>query len=101
MQLSATDLDAMLTAFGAQDYPVKLNGVQVDTLRGIYRRRTEFISPYAGEDLVIKPSLRCKTSELGAFDMNHRFVIGGIDYKFWREPMEKESGFSIVGLVKA
>ena len=101
MQLENTDLDAMLDAFGAQSYPVKLNGSQAGTLRGIYKRRTEFISPHMAEDVVIKPSLRCKTVDLDAFDMNHRIEIGGIDYKFWREPVEKESGFSIVGLVKA
>jgi hypothetical protein len=101
MQFNDADLDSFLDAFNAQSYPVKVNDAQVATLRGIYKRRTEFISPHMAEDVVIKPSLRCKTSDLDAFDMNHRIEIGGIDYKFWREPVENESGLSIVGLVKA
>jgi len=96
-----TDLDGMLEALGAKEYPVRLNDVQIGTLYGVYNRRTEFISPGQAEELVIKPSLRCKTADLAALDMSHRIEIGGADYKFWREPVEEESGFSIVGLVKA
>jgi len=96
-----TDLDIFLDAFEAQDYQVTLNDVAVGTLRGIYRRATEFVSPGDAEQLVVHPSLECKTADLSAFDMNHRVVVDGIKFKFWRAPVLSDSGFSIVGLVKA
>jgi|GEM_PF-2180675 len=101
MQFDDTDLDIFLDAFEAQDYPVTLNDVQIGTLRGIYRRATEFLSPHSAEQLVIHPSLECKAVELAAYNMTHRVTVDGIKYKFWREPVPSDSGFSVVGLVKA
>ncbi|MCF6178909.1 MAG: hypothetical protein L3J63_05895 [Geopsychrobacter sp.] len=96
-----TDLDGMLDAFGAVTCPVKLNGGQVGTLRGIYRRNTEFVSPNEMEQLVIKPSLKCKTTDIDNYDQTHRIEVAGVDYKIWRKPVPSDSGFSLVALVKA
>lgn len=100
MQFDPADLDTFLDAFDAQTYPVTLAGNQVGTIRGIHKQKAEFSSGHS-DQLHVLPSLQCKTADIDNFDQSHRIVIGGADYKIWREPVPKNSGFSIVGLVKA
>jgi hypothetical protein len=100
---TSDDLDAFLDAFNAVDVTVKLSGVTVKTIRGIYKRSTEFGSPFETEQLRILPSLRCKESDLADVTRGHTLLLpgGAIEYKFWRDPVPSDSGFSVVGLVKA
>lgn len=98
MPYSDADLDAMLDAFDAKDVLVRLNGVPVKVIRGIWKRRTEFIGQ--ADQIVILPSITCKESDLEDVTRQHTFEIGGVEYRAYGDFVPRNSGFSQVGLVK-
>jgi len=101
MPLTDTDLDAMLDAFNARTFTVRLEGVKTGTLRGIFRRRTEIIGQ--GGVQRILPSIRCKESGLdeGIRRATLTDDSTGIEYKIYGDPEPSNSGLSTVVLVKA
>jgi hypothetical protein len=100
MPYSAADLDAFLDAFEARPFAVRLNGVLVKTVRGIWRRRTEMVGQ--GGELVVIPSAQCKESDLDDVTRNCTLTdtTTDIEYRIYGEPVPQNSGFALVGLVK-
>ncbi|TLM66015.1 MAG: hypothetical protein FDZ69_07480 [Deltaproteobacteria bacterium] len=98
MIFADTDLDAFLDAFDALPVLVRLDGVPVKTIRGIWKRRTEFVG--TGGQIVILPSITCKESDLADVTRLHSFEIGDVEYKAYGDFVPRNSGFAQVGLVK-
>jgi hypothetical protein len=98
MTFSATDLDAMIDAFDAKDVVVRLDGVAMKTIQGIWKRRTEFVGQ--GDQIVILPSILCKESDLEDVTRLHTFEVNGIEYRAFGDFVPRNSGLSMVGLVK-
>ena len=100
MTFDDDDLNAFLDAFDARDYTVKLNGVAVKTVRGIYRRRTEFIGQ--SEQIVVLPSALIKETDLDDVTRQHTLTDSKTlkEYKIYGDFVPQESGFNLVGLVK-
>ena len=102
MSLDDNDLDSFLDAFEARTFTVKLDGVKVKELRGIWRRRTEFINN-ATQEIKVIPSAQCKESDLDDVTRSHTLTdqSTGTEYKIYGDFQPGNSGFSIVGLMKA
>lgn len=98
--LGAEDLRNMLEAIGGKEYDVLLDAVKVGTIFGVFKRAAEFMSVGDAEELIVKPALKCITTEVEQFGMNHRIDIDGTEYRFWKSPVEKGNGFSMAGLIK-
>ena len=100
MQFDDNDLEAFLDAFDARDYTVKLNGVAVKIVRGIFKRRTEFVGQ--AEELVLLPSVLVKNTDLEDVTRQHTLTDSATlkEYKIYGDFVPKNSGFSVVGLVK-
>ena len=100
MPFSATDLDAFLDAFEARTFTVALNGVTVKPVRGVYRRRTEFVGQ--AQQIVILPTALCKESDLEDVTRLHTLTdqMTGTEYKIYGDIQPQNSGFALVGLVK-
>lgn len=98
MPFSEEDLDALLDAFDAKTVTVKLGGAVVGTIRGAFRRRTEFVGQ--AQELVILPSLLCKDSDLALYTRAHTLGVDGTDYRQFGAAVPNNSGLSRVGLVK-
>lgn len=101
MKFSDNDLNAFLDAFDAKTIIVRLSGAQVDSVRAIHKRRTEFVSPHSAEAAVILPSLQIKESDLEGITREHTFEIDGVNYRMYKEPTVRDSGFALIGLTKA
>ena len=100
MQFDDDDLEAFLDAFDARDFTVKLAGVSVKTVRGIFRRRTEFVGQ--AEELLLLPSLLVKDTDLDDVTRQHTLTDSATlkEYKIYGDFVPQNSGFSVVGLVK-
>lgn len=98
MGFTAADLDIFLDAFEAREVAIKLSGATVKTIRGIWRRKTEFVGQ--GEQIVILPSLLCKDSDLADVTRNHTLTVGGVEYKIYGDFVPENSGLSRIGLTK-
>lgn len=92
----AADLDIFLDAFDAKTVTVKLAGATVKTIRGIWRRKTEFVGQ--AEQIVILPSLLVKDSDMDDVTRNHTLTVGGVEYKIFGDFVPENSGLSRVGL---
>ncbi len=100
MPFTDDDLDSFLDTFEARTYSVRLSGVEVKTLRGIFRRATEFVGQ--ADQILVLPSIRCKESDLDGVTRTHTLIDGvtGIEYKIHGDFVPANSGLSLVGLVK-
>lgn len=96
--LTSDDLDNMLDAFDPVDVTVRLQGVLVKTVKGVVRKRTEYIGQ-SGQ-IVILPSITCKASDLADVMRLHTFEIDGQEYKAYGDQEPRNSGLARVGLVK-
>lgn len=102
MPFDESDLDTILAdAPNSVDVAVTLSGVALPSIRGIYSVKSEIVSPYEADMVVVLPSILVKASTAAGLTREHRLAISGITYKAYRDPQPDDAGFALIGLVKA
>lgn len=89
--------------FGGEDFVVKLNGMTVDTIPGIFDEAVETVSPHDAETIVIRPAVTFLGSDFEGFGKAHTFTRDKTDaaYRIIGEPQADGAGMTILFLVKA
>ena len=99
---SSDDRSAFLEAFG-DDVPVKLNGVLVDTFRGIFRYEEVVSSPNEAEIGTNVLTLNLDEDNYGALDKGKKYTFDykGTPYQQRGPALDGDDGFKKLQLTKA